>query len=224
MIDLNKIFGTFEDYETVIERCNPSHLSIANFSYDREPYEAWEKELFFGRNQYLRYILIKLVEKRLRRNQIFESQDPKTAVIGKDWERASYIVRFSFEYTHLGIAGAAMKELTDKVSGVKLRLQQSGHGEPAIIAKIDKIYDYATVVGAGFVKIDTGEKQVTLFGRSRSFTVSYDHQIKYYLGMTSHEFVAKILKAELPKGWEAVTANNKLEVEITDEREVIPKM
>jgi hypothetical protein len=147
---------------------------------------------------------------------------PKTAVKGKSWEKASYIVRFSRSHTHLGIAGMIMEELQEKIPGCKPCLHQSGHGEPATIAKTDKFGDYATVVGAGFVKIDPDKKEVVLYGRSRAFTVKYDSQIKYHLGMTGHEFVAKILQSELPNGWNITVINNDAEASISDEREIMP--
>lgn len=235
MINISKIFGVFEDFEQVVERVNPSHdLPIVDFSL-KESGDGWKDQLWSHKSQTLRYILVKLVEKRLDRDDIFGGENPftdevippmenppKTVVEGKHWEKASYIIRFSSGYTHLGIAGSIMEALKEKIPKCKLCLRQSGHGEPATIAMTEKLYNYATVVGAGFVKINSDKKEMIFYGRSRAFTVRYDSQVKYYLGMTGHEFVAKILRSELPKGWNIIVINNDVEASVTDGYETIP--
>lgn len=231
MLSLKKVFGSFQNFEKVIERSNPCcDVPIVNLG--KEDYKERDVK---------RYVLVKLVEDQLESVQIFGGKDPyagifddeeriippmenppKTAVKGKRWEKASYIVRFSRGYTHLGIAGTIMAELREKVPACTPCLHQSGHGEPATIAKTDKFNDYATVVGAGFAKIDPDKKTMVLYGRSRAFTVKYNSQVKYHLGITGHEFVAKMLQSELPKGWKVTIVNNDVEASISDEREIMP--
>lgn len=245
MLNFTEVFGAFENFKKVILRCNPRYLSIVNFSPEKESDDIWKSELL-GKEQTLRYVLVQLIEERLGSFQIFGGKDPyasfaallirgddikdeppmknppRNAVKGKGWEKASYIVRFSSDNTHLGIAGSIMEKLAEKVPNCTLCLEQSGHGEPAKIVKTTQFYDYATVVGAGFAKVDPEKKRLILYGRSRAFTINYKSQIVSYLGMTGHEFVALMLQSELPEGWSIDVINNDVEVSITDEREIIP--
>ena len=231
MVDLSKIFEVFENFETVTERTNSKH-DIPTTNLDEDIYK---RIIRIEGGQTLRYILVKLVEERFKSHKIFGGANPftdkqtppmenppKTAVIRKNWEKASYLVRFSNSNTHLGIAGSVMETLEEKVPTCKLCLHQSGHGEPAIIAKTDNIYDYATVIGAGFAHFNPDKNEILLYGRSRSFTVNYEFQVKYYLGMTGHEFVAKILQSELPEWRNIIIVNNDAESSVEKGCEYCP--
>jgi len=221
MVDLSATFGTFENFEKVIEIINPVHdLPIVLCTGLAE--SEWRSGLF--KDGKFRYLLIKLTEERVLVTP-FKKSMPETAVVGKHWERASYLVRFS-SGTHLAIAGFVMKELRKRVPGCKLGLYQSRHGEPAKIAETDKIVgDYATIVGGGFVKVDSEKKEIAIYGRSRAFTTRYEEQKKYQLGMTGHEFVKKMIQPDLPERWSIVVVNNDAEASIPMDGgyEIIPE-
>src|SRR3990167_8135163 len=92
--------GTFNGPKIVIERVNPlNNLSATNM----QEVEFFNEFKLFIEGKVFRYILVKLIYERLGKYEIFGGKKPfqkmenppKTAVKGKDWERASYIVRSS---------------------------------------------------------------------------------------------------------------------------------
>jgi len=214
--NLNEIFGTFYNFETAIYRVDPSHnipiIRTSNGS-NEELINFWESENnYFDRK---RYVLVKLIEGKSSIRKFRELSD------NRRWEKASYILRFSTHNTHLGIVGEIMEELQEKAS-CKLCLCQNNHANPVIIAKNNTYHDYATVEGAGFMDVNRKKKKLIIYERSRSFTISYDYQKKYYLGMTGHEFAAKILSVCMPENWKIIVVNNNTESRFIEGNEKIP--
>lgn len=221
MVDLNKIvgnFGVFAGYFGGVEerrtcqRVNSSYgLPIINRRYlgdgsfgqdksDKNIAELIHEASGFDIKQ-VRYILVKFVEEW-----------------GSEYERASYLLRMSVGQTHVGIVGMVMDELREKNLGLVPTLDQSAHHEPTRIANAEEgaKAHYAHIEGSGFIAVDIEEKTVIIYGTSPAFFVQYKRQVNEFLGMTGHEFVAKILEAHLPEDWECIAVNNHSQPTLSD--------
>lgn len=218
-LDLNRIFPVFKSSLMTIERISPlcRFLPIIGLYHQSDnPGNAgksednWNEEIKRitkeGEVEQFRYALVELEE----------FKDEPT----DKYKKCSYVVRMSSGCSHLGIAGVVSRELAKTIVGCTPFFYQTRHEDPATIANIVRNFkdgrtyetSYAKVIGAGFVTISGKDKKIFLYGRSRAFSVNYDNQKKYELGMTCHEFMAEIFKHKL-HGWEIMMKNNLIEAE-----------